>query len=38
MFSLVGLIVAWQVFGFVWNPIFMLALRALHPGVTYVAA
>lgn len=35
MFSLVGLIVAWQLFGQVWAPIFRLSLAALYPGVSY---
>jgi Zn-dependent protease len=33
--SLVGLLIAWQVFGAVWRPAFALLLRLLHPGALY---
>jgi Zn-dependent protease len=35
MLGLIGLLVAWRVFGFVFNPVFDLALRVLYPGVAY---
>jgi Zn-dependent protease len=34
-FSMVGLLVAWQVFPMFTGPLFMALLQALHPGVTY---
>ncbi len=37
MFGLIGLLVAWQVFGWVWPALFSTALAVLHPDVTYVA-
>ncbi|MGH7700189.1 MAG: site-2 protease family protein [Gemmatimonadales bacterium] len=30
-----GMLVAWQVFGVVWNPLFLLAVNLLYPGVGY---
>lgn len=30
-----GIIVAWQVFDFVFNPVFLLAVNLLYPGVSY---
>jgi Zn-dependent protease len=35
MIGIVGLLLAWRVFGFLFNPIFDLALRVLYPGVAY---
>lgn len=35
MFSLVGLLVAWQIFPLVSNPLFSLVIRLVHPGVSY---
>jgi len=35
MFSLVGLIIAWQVFPLISSPLFSLVIRLVHPGVTY---
>jgi Zn-dependent protease len=34
-FSLIGLVIAWQVFPMFAGPLFMALLAALHPGVTY---
>ena len=34
-FSLVGLIIAWQVFPLISSPLFSLVIRLVHPGVTY---
>lgn len=36
MFMIVGLVVAWQVFGQIWGPIFGTALGLLYPEVIYV--
>jgi Zn-dependent protease len=33
--SLVGMVVAWQLFGTVFRPIFLLAVNLLHPGMSY---
>ena len=33
--SLLGLMIAWQVFDYVYRPAFDLLLRLLHPGVAY---
>jgi Zn-dependent protease len=35
MLGYIGLLVAWQVFGSVFNPVFTLALSALYPGSVY---
>jgi Zn-dependent protease len=35
MFSLIGLFAAWKLFGFIFTPIFTLAVSALYPGVSY---
>jgi hypothetical protein len=35
MLSLIGLMIAWQVFDVVYQPAFGLLLRLLHPGITY---
>jgi len=35
VFQLVGLVLAWRLFGYVWGPIFRGALNLLYPGVTY---
>ena len=35
LFMLGGLIVAWQIFGYIATPLFSLTLALLHPGVTY---
>lgn len=35
--AIIGLVVAWQVFGFVWGPLFRAGLFVLHPQVAYVA-
>jgi Zn-dependent protease len=35
MLGIVGLLIAWRVFGFLFNPVFDLALRVLYPGVAY---
>ena len=35
MIGIVGLLVAWRVFGFLFNPVFDLALRVLYPGIAY---
>ena len=34
-FSMIGLMIAWQVFDPIFDPIFTLALRALYPGYGY---
>jgi Zn-dependent protease len=34
-FSMIGLLVAWQIFGPVFRPLFTLALRGLYPGYGY---
>ena len=34
-FSMIGLLVAWQIFNPIFDPIFTLALRALYPGHSY---
>jgi Zn-dependent protease len=34
-FSMIGLLIAWQVFGPLFDPIFTLSLRALYPGQGY---
>jgi Zn-dependent protease len=34
-FSIIGLLIAWQVFGPIFRPIFRLSLRALYPGSGY---
>lgn len=33
--SLIGMVVAWQLFGTVFQPIFLFAVNLLHPGMTY---
>ena len=33
--SLVGMVIAWQLFGTVFRPIFLLAVNLLHPGMSY---
>jgi Zn-dependent protease len=33
--SLVGMVVAWQLFGTVFRPIFLFAVNLLHPGMSY---
>jgi Zn-dependent protease len=33
--SLVGMVVAWQLFGTVFRPIFLLAVNLLYPGASY---
>jgi Zn-dependent protease len=35
MMSMIGLLVAWQVFPFVTDPLFSLLLRVVHPGDSY---
>jgi Zn-dependent protease len=35
MTSLLGLVVAWQIFPYMTDPFFSLVLRALHPGASY---
>ena len=35
MLGIIGLLIAWRVFGFLFNPVFDLALRVLYPGVGY---
>ena len=35
MFSLIGLVVAWRVFGYVFDPAFSRLLKLLHPGLDY---
>ena len=35
MFGFIGLLIAWQVFGPIFDPIFTLALNALYPGAGY---
>ena len=35
MFSFIGLFAAWKLFGFIFPPIFTLAVSALYPGVSY---
>jgi Zn-dependent protease len=34
-FSIIGLLLAWQVFGPLFQPIFSFAMRALYPGTEY---
>jgi Zn-dependent protease len=34
-FSMIGLLVAWKVFGPLFQPVFLLAIRALYPGQDY---
>jgi len=34
-FSMIGLLIAWQVFDPIFDPVFTLALRALYPGYGY---
>jgi len=36
-FSMIGLLIAWQLFNPIFDPIFTLALRALYPGYGYGA-
>jgi len=35
MMSMIGLLVAWQVFPFITDPLFALVLRVVHPGDSY---
>jgi hypothetical protein len=35
MASTMGLLVAWQVFPAITNPLFLLVLRLVHPGASY---
>jgi Zn-dependent protease len=35
MVGLVGMLVAWRIFGFLFRPVFDLAIRLLYPGVSY---
>jgi hypothetical protein len=34
-FSMIGLLLVWQVFGGIFQPVFAFALRALYPGHEY---
>ena len=36
-YQLIGIVIAWNLFPFLWKPVFMLLLRVLHPGVQYGA-
>lgn len=38
MFSLVGLVVAWQLFGEIWVRVYFLALSVLYPDVRYISS
>jgi hypothetical protein len=33
--SILGILLAWQVFDFVFDPLFLLAINLLYPGVRY---
>jgi Zn-dependent protease len=35
MFQLIGLLIAWRVFPLIADPLFMLVLKAVHPGASY---
>jgi hypothetical protein len=35
MFQLIGLLIAWRVFPLIADPLFMLVLKAVHPGESY---
>jgi hypothetical protein len=35
MFGLIGLVIAWRVFGPIFDPIFTFALNVLYPGAGY---
>jgi Zn-dependent protease len=35
MLSLLGLLVAWRIFGYIFGPAFGMLLALLHPGVSY---
>ena len=35
MLAILGMLLAWRIFGFLFNPVFDLALRVLYPGVGY---
>jgi hypothetical protein len=34
-FTFVGIFIAWQIFNYVFNPLFLFGLRLLYPGETY---
>lgn len=36
IFAIVGFVVSWQAFSYVWNPLFLLGLRVLYPDTIYV--
>jgi len=33
--AIVGMLVAWQLFGYVFRPVFLIAVNLLHPGMNY---